>query len=75
MNETIVILVYLRDREAQQVKSINEFLDYYCSCSKEAILSIKEHIRSTGGSDIAIILDGYDELPENLLNDSSSFFN
>ena len=73
-DKKLVVLVFLRDPVAQGIKSLHKFVKKYCNYTDESNAIITEYIRSTQGKDIAVILDGYDELPENVRNNSNSFF-
>jgi len=74
-DKKLVILVLLRDPKAQKIHSLKDFVECYCNVNEKINSVIEEYISSTGGKDIAIILDGYDELPENIRSNSDSFFN
>ena len=70
----LVILVFLRDPGAQGIKSLHDFVKSYCNYTEESNAIIEKYIRSTQGEDIAVVLDGYDELPEHIRNNTDSFF-
>jgi len=69
-----MILVFLRDPKAQSICSLKDFIKTYCSHTEKSNDNIEEYIIHTAGKDIAVVLDGYDELPENIRTDSESFF-
>jgi len=73
-DKRLVVLVFLRDPLAQSIKSLKEFVRYYCNYTEKGNSVIEEYIHSTAGKDIAIVLDGYDELPEDIRKNSELFF-
>jgi len=70
----LVALVFLRDPVAQGIQSLHDFVYYYFNYTEKSNAIIEEYIKSTQGEGIAVILDGYDEVPEHIRNDSNSFF-
>ena len=64
---TVVILVQLRDPKVQNAKSITDLLP--CESRAMAEQAARE-ILAVKGSDILWILDGYDELPSHVRDDS-----
>ena len=73
-HKRLIILVSLRNPEAQQIQSLKRFVSIYCHYTDKNNYMLEEYIRSTDGKDIVIILDGFDELPENYRSDSESYF-
>ena len=73
-HKRLVILVYLCDPVAQRLQSLQEFVRYYCNYTEKGNLLIEEYINVTAGKDIVIVLDGYDEFPESVRNNSEMFF-
>ncbi|XP_065894793.1 protein NLRC5-like [Dysidea avara] len=65
-NKKLVVLIFLRDPIAQSIISLKDFIRYYCIYTEIGNSILEEYIKSTAGKDIAIVLDGYDELPENI---------
>ena len=63
-DKKLVILVSLRDPDAQKIQSLKEFITKYCGYTEKYNAAIEEYIIRTMGEEIAIVLDGYDELPE-----------
>ena len=61
----LLFLVCLRDPAVQKMSSINDLINYFC---KQERLSQKcaAHLHNTDGKDVTILLDGFDELPEDL---------
>ena len=74
VDKKLIILVYLRDPKAQSVQSLDDLINSYCTYTDETISIVKEYIQRTKGKDMVIILDGYDELPNTLINDKEFFF-
>jgi len=73
-HKKLVVLVFLRDPKAQCIQSLQEFVAEYCGHTERCNAIIEEHIKCTRGSDIAVVLDGYDELPEAIRKNTASFF-
>jgi len=73
-DKKLVILVFLRDPKAQSICSLNDFIKAYCGHTEKCNNKIEECIKNSAGKEMAIVLDGYDELPENIRADSKSFF-
>ena len=74
VDKKLVILVYLRDPKAQHVHTLKDFISLFCGYTEEKNSVVVDYIESTKGKDMVIILDGYDEMPERLINDQDSFF-
>ena len=65
----LVLLVYLRDTTVQKMSSLKEL--FQCFCSKhgiegEDVVMCIKHISSNQGKSLLLLLDGYDEMPEEL---------
>ena len=73
-DKKLMILVFLRDPKVQSICSLKDFIKAYCNHTEKCNDKIEEYIKSNAGKDVAIVLDGYDELPENIRADSESFF-
>ena len=73
-HKKLVILVYLRDPVAQRLQSLQEFVEQYCKYTERSNRVIEEYINVTAGKDMVVVLDGYDELPESVQNNSQLFF-
>ena len=68
----LVLLVYLRDPTVQKMSSLKELFQYFCKHhleGDEVAMCIK-HISSNQGKTLALLFDGYDELPEELRDNS-----
>ena len=68
----LVLLVYLRDPAVQKMSSLKELLEYFCKRNvedDEVAMCIK-HISSNQGKTLTLLIDGYDELPEELRDNS-----
>ena len=64
----MVLLIYLRDPTIQKLSTLKELFQYFYKHSMErndAAICIK-HFSSNQGKTIAFLLDGYDELPNEL---------
>ena len=69
----LVLLVCLRDPSLQQIKSLNDLLQLFCMGEDNAteIVSVcAQHLFANGGSNLTLLLDGYDEYPEHLQKSS-----
>ena len=73
-DKKLVILVHLRDPVAQHLQSLQEFVKAYCHYTEKSDSIIEEYINVTAGKDMVVVLDGYDELPESVRNNSDLFF-
>ena len=68
----LVLLVYLRDPTVQKMSSLKQLFQYFCKHNMEddeVVMSIK-HISSNQGKTLTLLLDGYDELPEEVRGNS-----
>ena len=69
----LVLLISLRDPVVQQAKSIDDLLQLYFKGDKRAseiVGAISDQLLDDGGKDLTLLLDGFDELPENLQKQS-----
>ena len=69
----LVLLFCLRDPMVQQAKSIDDLLQLYCKGDKRAsdiVSASSDQLFNNGGKDLTILLDGFDELPEELQKNS-----
>ena len=73
-HKKLVILVFLRDPKAQRIRSLTEFVSEYCCYTEKCNAILEEYIKFTRGEEMAIVLDGYDELPEEMRKNTTSFF-
>ena len=69
----LVLLFCLRDPMVQQAKSIDDLLQLYCKGDKRAseiVSASSDQLFDNGGKDLTLLLDGFDELPEDLQKNS-----
>ena len=69
----LVLLVCLRDPAVQQMSWIDDLLRSFCkrnSRSSEIASACSVYLSENNGEDLALLLDGYDEYPERLREDS-----
>ena len=69
----LVLLVCLRDPAVQQMSFIDDLLQSFCRRDRRATEIASECsdcLSENNGEDLALLLDGYDEYPERLRNDS-----
>ena len=65
----LLFLLCLRDPVVQKMSSINDLTDYFCKQERTALTLghlCAAHLYKTDGKDVTILLDGFDELPEDL---------
>ena len=68
-NFKLVLLLCLRDPSIQNATSINNILQLFCEGDERAAEIINpccDQLFKSGGKEAVFLLDGYDELPENL---------
>ena len=68
----MVFLVFLRDPYVQQIVSFEQFICYVTHSyhKNSTVEAVMEHLESTSGEDCTIIFDGYDEISEDIRNNS-----
>ena len=69
----LVLLVCLRDPAVQQMSLIDDLLQSFCKRnrrSSEIASACSDYLSENNGEDLALLLDGYDEYPERLREDS-----
>ena len=66
----LVVLLRLRDKSVRAAKNISDLFQYYDHQIQQAAV---EEIQRTGGKGVFLLLEGYDELPEELRIESSVF--
>ena len=69
----LVLLVCLRDTSLQQVKSVDDLLQLFCIGDKNAtqiVTACAQYLFANGGKALTFLLDGYDEYPEHLQENS-----
>ena len=72
-DKKLVFLFFMRDPAIPQMKSVENLVHSFYQNdpeAKEFAVSCGKYLLATGGSELAIILDGYDELSEELRNAS-----
>ena len=70
-DKKLVLLIFMRDPAVPQIKSIENLVHSFYKNdpgAKDEAVSCGKHLLATEGSELAIILDGYDELSEELRN-------
>ena len=67
-----LFLLHLRDPSAQQLRTLETLVDHFFSYDhdEQACSQITSRVRHKGGKSVTILLDGYDELPVNLRQNS-----
>ena len=69
----LVLLVHLRDPTVQKMSSLKDLFQYFCSkhgIEGEDVATFIKHISSNQGKFLILLLDGYDEMPEELRGNS-----
>ena len=69
----LVLLVCLRDPAVQNLSLIDDLLQSFCKRDRRATeiaSACSDYLSENNGEDLALLLDGYDEYPERLRNDS-----
>ena len=69
----LVLLICLRDPAVQQMSLIDDLLQLFCKRnrrSSEIASACSDYLLENNGEDLALLLDGYDEYPERLRQDS-----
>ena len=64
-----VLLVSLRDPSLQQIKCVDDLLQLFCKGDKNAteiVSACSDYLFANGGKSLTLLLDGYDEYPEDL---------
>ena len=65
-NTSFLFLLHLRDPAVQEMKSLKCLVHHFYNQDKEA----ESHLLQNGGKSVTILLDGYNELPANLRQNS-----
>ena len=74
-NKKLVLLIFMRDPVVSQIESVESLVHSFYKndpAAKDLAVSCGKHLLATEGSELVIILDGYDELSKELRN--ASFF-
>ena len=68
----LVLLVHLRDPTVQKMSSLKELFQYFCKHNMEGdeVAICIKYISSNQGKTLTLLLDGYDELPEEVRDNS-----
>ena len=68
----LVLLVHLRDPIIQKMSSLKELFQYFCKHNMEGdeVTMCIKHISSNQGKILTFLLDGYDELPKEVRDNS-----
>ena len=69
----LVLLVCLRDPSLEEVKSVDDLLQLFCmgdQNSTEIVSACSQYLFANGGKSLILLLDGYDEYPEHLRENS-----
>ena len=69
----LVLLVFLRDPSLRRVLSIHDLLQLFCKGDKNAtqiVSACAQYLLDNGGKTLTLLLDGYDEYPRDLQEDS-----
>ena len=72
-NFELVLLVCLRDPSLQQIESVDDLLQLFYTGDKnvpEIVNACSECLSKNGGKSLILLLDGYDEYPKNLQENS-----
>ena len=69
IHKLLVFLLYLRDPMVQKLSSLFQLVDYFCR-NMETSKALTQHLYETQGVDLVLVLDGYDEINEDVRNDS-----
>ena len=68
-NYELVLLVCLRDPSLQEIKHVEDLLQMFCKGDKNAdciVSACAQYFIANGGKNITLLLDGYDEYPQQL---------
>ena len=68
-NTDFLFLLHLRDPSVQQMHSLDTLVHHFYHYDKQASL-VTSCVAQDGGKSVTILLDGYDELPEHLRQNS-----
>ena len=69
MYKLLVFLLYLRDPTIQNLSSLSQLVDYFCK-NTETSKALTQHLYETQGVDLVLVLDGYDEINEDVRQNS-----
>ena len=69
----LVLLVYLRDSSLWQIQSVDDLLQLICVGEEhvtETVSACAQYLFANGGRSLTLLIDGYDEYPEQLRESS-----
>ena len=69
----LVFLVCLRNPSVQQITSVRDLLQHFCegnSRATEITAACHDYLSENGGEDVVLLLDGFDEFPDELQKNS-----
>ena len=69
LNCHLILLVCLRDPSLQQIQSVDDLLQLFCIGDKhvtETVSACAQYLSANDGRSLILLLDGYDEYPEQL---------
>ena len=69
----LILLVCLRDPSLQQIQSVDDLLQLFCMGDKhvtETVSACAQYLSANDGRSLTLLLDGYDEYPEQLRESS-----
>jgi len=69
MNSKVLFLLYLRDPAVHNMNSLHDLVHHFYGCNKDAseiATSYATKLLQDGGKFVTLLLDGYDEYPDNL---------
>ena len=72
-NFELVLLVCLHDPSLQKIKSVDDLLQLFYkghNNATEIVFACSEYLSKNGGKSLVLLLDGYDEYPRNLQENS-----
>ena len=70
-NTHFLFLLHLRDPSVRQLDSLQSLVrHFYLDCDEHICSDLTSYVRKDGGKSVTILLDGYDELPPNLRQNS-----
>ena len=70
-NTHFLFLLHLRDPSVRQLDSLQSLVrHFYLDCDEHTCSDLTSCVRKDGGKSVTILLDGYDELPPNLRQNS-----
>ena len=71
----LVLLVHLRDPTVQKMSTLEQLFQYFCkrfgSNAAKIAITCSEYFLENNGKSLTLLLDGYDEMPEELRGNTS----